>query len=80
MQQLSDYPRIRLVDASKDLTSTETALLNAGYVSGLYSAVPDFSGPKNGAKRIRTAGLLNAIETRYQLRYSPLCIYHDAAN
>lgn len=26
----------------------------------------------NGAKRIRTAGLLNAIETRYQLRYSPL--------
>ncbi|MBW4518608.1 MAG: hypothetical protein KME16_02600 [Scytolyngbya sp. HA4215-MV1] len=31
-RQLSDYPRIRLVDAGKDLTSTETALLNAGYV------------------------------------------------
>ncbi|NJO75090.1 MAG: hypothetical protein HC833_15780 [Leptolyngbyaceae cyanobacterium RM1_406_9] len=31
-QQLSDYPRIRLVDASKNLTATETALLNAGYV------------------------------------------------
>ncbi len=25
-----------------------------------------------GAKRIRTAGPLNAIEMRYQLRYSPL--------
>ncbi|KAM3116304.1 Uma2 family endonuclease [Phormidesmis sp. 146-33] len=32
VRQLSDYPRIRLVDAGKDLTSTETALLNAGYV------------------------------------------------
>lgn len=31
-RQLSDYPRIRLVAAGKDLTSTETALLNAGYV------------------------------------------------
>ena len=31
-RQLSDHPRIRLVDAGKDLTSTETALLNAGYV------------------------------------------------
>ena len=26
----------------------------------------------NGAKRIRTADLLNAIETRYQLCYSPM--------
>ena len=26
----------------------------------------------NGAKRIRTADPLNAIEMRYQLRYSPL--------
>lgn len=34
----------------------------------------------NGAKRIRTAGLLNAIETRYQLRYSPLCVYYDDVN
>jgi hypothetical protein len=31
-RQLSDYPRIRLVEAGKDLTSTETALLNAGHV------------------------------------------------
>jgi Uma2 family endonuclease len=31
-RQLSDHPRIRLVDAGKNLTSTETALLNAGYV------------------------------------------------
>ncbi len=27
---------------------------------------------KNGAKRIRTADPLNAIEVRYQLRYNPL--------
>jgi hypothetical protein len=27
--------------------------------------------PKNGAKRIRTADPLNAIEVRYQLRYNP---------
>jgi len=32
VRQLSDHPRIRLVDASKNLTFTETALLNAGYV------------------------------------------------
>jgi len=32
VRQLSDHPRIRLVDAGKDLTSTETALLNSGYV------------------------------------------------
>jgi hypothetical protein len=32
VRQLSDDPRIRLVNAGKDLTSTETALLNAGYV------------------------------------------------
>ena len=28
--------------------------------------------PNNGAKRIRTADPLNAIEVRYQLRYNPL--------
>lgn len=27
---------------------------------------------ENGAKRIRTADPLNAIEVRYQLRYNPL--------
>ena len=27
-----------------------------------------------GAKRIRTADPLNAIEVRYQLRYSPVCV------
>ncbi|MFM7426332.1 MAG: hypothetical protein ACKO7W_15285 [Elainella sp.] len=32
VRQLSDHPRIRLVDAGKGFTSTETALLNAGYV------------------------------------------------
>ncbi len=32
VRQLSDDPRIRLIDASKDLTATETALLNAGYI------------------------------------------------
>ncbi|MGJ3254092.1 MAG: Uma2 family endonuclease [Elainellaceae cyanobacterium] len=31
-RQLSDYPRIRLVDAGKGFTSIEAELLNAGYV------------------------------------------------
>jgi hypothetical protein len=30
--------------------------------------------PTDGAKRIRTADPLNAIEMRYQLRYSPLLV------
>ncbi len=33
---------------------------------------------KNGAKRIRTADPLNAIEMRYQLRYSPACVSYHA--
>ena len=33
----------------------------------MQSALPDIYG----AKRIRTADPLNAIEVRYQLRYSP---------
>ena len=28
----------------------------------------------NGAKGIRTPGLLNAIQTRYQLRHSPVTV------
>ncbi len=44
---------------------------------GIDAAVParQWVGGKvfeNGAKRIRTADPLNAIEVRYQLRYSPL--------
>jgi hypothetical protein len=36
---------------------------------------------KNGAKRIRTADPLNAIEVRYQLRYNPLkSIIHNRLN
>ena len=38
---------------------------------GLRSLPNSIELIKNGAKRIRTAGLLNAIEARYQLRYSP---------
>ncbi len=34
---------------------------------------------KNGAKRIRTADFLNAIEALYQLSYNPAkCTFYDA--
>lgn len=34
---------------------------------------------RNGAKETRTPDPLNAIEVRYQLRYSPVCVFYDAA-
>ena len=35
--------------------------------------------PRYGAKRIRTADPLNAIEVLYQLSYNPVqCVFYDA--
>lgn len=50
-----------------------TKLLNPfGFQNNDLTVFADWPVKKNGgAKRIRTADLLNAIETLYQLSYSP---------
>ncbi len=72
----SDQFRTSFSGAERYLAASSGRLIENGKplkirLSGLKASLVRVL--RNGAKRIRTADPFNAIEVRYQLRYSPSC-------